>query len=46
MVVYKWAADINEEFPIYEDRIATQQLAYLRLARISDIAQMAKVRYF
>ena len=30
------------EFPIFEDRIATQQLVYLRLARLQNAAQLAK----
>ncbi|KAL4859859.1 Nucleolar GTP-binding protein 1 [Chlorella vulgaris] len=32
------------EFPIFEDRIATQQLVFLRLSRLQDPAQLAKAR--
>ena len=33
-----------QEFPITQDGLTTQQLAYLRLARVQDPAQLAKVR--
>ena len=33
------------DFPIYEDRLATQHLAYLRMSRLTDAAQMAKVSF-
>ena len=33
-----------EEFPIFEDRMPTQLLAYLRLARLQNVAEFAKVR--
>lgn len=33
------------EFPIYEDRLATQHLAFLRMARITDPALFAKVSF-
>ena len=33
------------DFPIYEDRLANQHLAYLRMSRITDPAQMAKVSF-
>ena len=33
------------EFPIYEDRLANQHLAYLRMSRLTDPAQMAKVSF-
>lgn len=32
----------KEQFPIFEDRIATQHLVYLRLARLQNPAQLAK----
>lgn len=32
-------------FPVYADRFPTQLLAYLRLSRLTDIAEMAKVRF-
>lgn len=35
----------TEEFPIYEDRMATQHLAYMRLARLTDPAQIAKITF-
>jgi Rubisco LSMT substrate-binding len=34
-----------QEFPIYEDRMPLPLLAYLRLARVSDAAQLAKVTF-
>ncbi len=33
-----------EDFPIFEDRMPTQLLAYLRLARLQNVAEFAKVR--
>lgn len=33
------------EFPIYEDRLANQHLAFLRMARITDPALFAKVSF-
>eukprot|EP00889_Picochlorum_renovo_P007442 jgi/Picre1/34472/NNA_001940.t1 len=33
------------DFPIYQDRLAIQHLAYLRMSRITDAAQMAKVNF-
>lgn len=33
------------DFPIFEDRFTTQHLAYLRMSRITDAAQMAKVSF-
>lgn len=33
----------RQEFPIFEDRMPTQMLTYVRLARIQDPAQLAKV---
>ena len=35
----------REEFPIFEDRLAVQQLAYMRLARVQDVAQLASVTF-
>ncbi len=32
-------------FPVYADRMPTQLLAYLRLSRVTDIAEMVKVRF-
>ena len=31
------------EFPIFEDRIATQHLVYLRMSRLQDPAQLMQV---
>lgn len=36
---------LTQEFPIYADRMPTQLLSYLRLARISDTAQLARVTF-
>ncbi len=33
----------EQEFPIFRDRMPTQLLAYLRLARLTDPALLAKV---
>ena len=33
------------DFPIFEDRFTTQHLAYLRMSRLTDAAQMAKVSF-
>ena len=33
------------DFPIYQDRLAIQHLAYLRMSRITDAAQMAKANF-
>ncbi|KAL4445791.1 hypothetical protein ABPG77_008990 [Micractinium sp. CCAP 211/92] len=35
----------KEQFPIFEDRIATQHLVYLRLARLQNPAQLAKINF-
>ena len=35
----------KEEFPIFEDRMATQHLSYMRLARLTDPAQFAKITF-
>lgn len=35
----------KEQFPIFEDRLATQQLVYLRFSRIQDPAQMAQINF-
>lgn len=35
----------SEQFPVFDDRIATQHLAYLRLSRLTDSAQIAKVSF-
>ncbi|EIE20473.1 rubisco small subunit N-methyltransferase, partial [Coccomyxa subellipsoidea C-169] len=37
--------DIVQEFPIFRDRMPTQLLAYLRLARLTDPALLAKVSF-
>ncbi|KAK9917898.1 hypothetical protein WJX75_009348 [Coccomyxa subellipsoidea] len=37
--------DIVQEFPIFRDRMPTQMLAYLRLARLTDPALLAKVSF-
>lgn len=34
---------VAQEFPIFEDRMATQHLGYMRLARLTDPAQFIKV---
>lgn len=36
---------VEAEFPVFEDRLAIQHLAYLRLARLTDVAQFAKVSF-
>ncbi|PSC76514.1 U3 small nucleolar ribonucleo MPP10 [Micractinium conductrix] len=36
---------VKQEFPIAEDRLATQHLVYLRLARLQDPAQLAKIDF-
>lgn len=36
---------VSVDFPIYEDRLATQHLAYLRMSRLTDPAQMARVSF-
>jgi histone-lysine N-methyltransferase SETD3 len=36
---------VSEEFPIFEDRMATQHLAYMRLARLTDPAQFIKISF-
>lgn len=33
----------DQEFPIYADRMPTQLLAYLRLSRLQDSGEIAKV---
>jgi histone-lysine N-methyltransferase SETD3 len=35
----------GQTFPVYADRFPTQLLAYLRLSRVTDVAEMAKVRF-
>jgi histone-lysine N-methyltransferase SETD3 len=35
----------GQTFPVYADRMPTQLLAYLRLSRVTDVAEMAKVRF-
>ena len=44
-VLEEFGFSISEEFPIFEDRMATQHLAYMRLARLTDSAQFAKVSF-
>ena len=44
-IVESMGFSASMEFPIYEDRLATQHLAYLRLARLTDPAQFAKVSF-
>lgn len=36
---------MRAEFPITQDSITTQQLVYLRMARLQDPAQLAKVNH-
>jgi len=36
---------VDTEFPVFPDRIATQHLAFLRLSRLTDVAQFAKVTF-
>jgi len=36
---------VSEDFPIFEDRMATQHLAYMRLARLTDPAQFIKISF-
>ncbi|KAF5827149.1 Rubisco LSMT substrate-binding-domain-containing protein, partial [Dunaliella salina] len=36
---------IEEEFPVYADRMPTQLLAYLRMARVQDPGLLAKVNF-
>eukprot|EP00887_Chlorella_sp_A99_P004667 scaffold4.g4667.t1 len=43
-VVEDFGFAARQEFPITQDGITTQQLAYLRLARLQDPAQLAKAR--
>ena len=42
-VVQSLGFDVKQEFPIYADRMPTQLLAYLRLSRVQDSAEIAKV---
>ncbi|CAD7695760.1 unnamed protein product [Ostreobium quekettii] len=35
----------KQSFPIYEDKMPAQLLSYLRLSRVQDAAQLAKVRF-
>jgi len=34
---------IEEQFPVYADKMPTQLLAYLRMARVQDPGLLAKV---
>ena len=43
-VVQSLGFDINQEFPIFADRMPTQLLAFLRLSRLQDSGELAKVR--
>eukprot|EP00983_Pelagomonas_calceolata_P110540 1159682-Pelagomonas_calceolata.AAC.3 len=36
---------IEEEFPVYADKMPTQLLAYLRMARVQDPGLLAKVNF-
>lgn len=42
-VVQSLGFDVKQEFPIYADRMPAQLLAYLRLSRVQDSAEIAKV---
>ena len=42
-VVQSLGFDVQQEFPIYADRMPTQLLAYLRLSRVQDSGEIAKV---
>lgn len=44
-VLTEMGFDIPQFFPIYPDRISIQQLAYLRLSRVQDPAQLATVTF-
>lgn len=44
-VVQAVGFDISQDFPIYADRMPTQLLAYLRLSRLQDSGEMAKVNF-
>lgn len=44
-ILEEFGFESQAEFPIYEDRIAIQHLAYLRLARLTDAAQFAKITF-
>ena len=37
--------NVSVDFPIFEDRFTTQHLAFLRMSRLTDAAQMAKVSF-
>ena len=37
--------EASVDFPIFEDRFTTQHLAFLRMSRLTDAAQMAKVSF-
>jgi histone-lysine N-methyltransferase SETD3 len=39
-----WVAPRAQAFPVFRDRMPVQLLAYLRLARLTDTALLAKVR--
>ena len=42
-VVQSLGFDVKQDFPIYADRMPTQLLAYLRLSRVQDSGEIAKV---
>ena len=42
-VVQSLGFDVKQDFPIYADRMPTQLLAYLRLSRLQDSGEIAKV---
>ncbi|KAL3145868.1 hypothetical protein ABBQ38_015239 [Trebouxia sp. C0009 RCD-2024] len=44
-VVQSLGFDVKQEFPIYADRMPAQLLAYLRLSRVQDSAEIAKVNF-
>ncbi|DBA68672.1 TPA: hypothetical protein ACH3X2_013468 [Trebouxia sp. C0005] len=44
-VVQSLGFDVQQEFPIYADRMPTQLLAFLRLSRLQDSGQMAKINF-
>ena len=42
-VVQSIGFDVKQDFPVYADRMPTQLLAYLRLSRVQDSGEIAKV---
>eukprot|EP01023_Acetabularia_acetabulum_P050476 TRINITY_DN5467_c0_g2_i1.p1 TRINITY_DN5467_c0_g2~~TRINITY_DN5467_c0_g2_i1.p1 ORF type:complete len:478 (-),score=78.38 TRINITY_DN5467_c0_g2_i1:17-1450(-) len=44
-ILQNYGLQTSQQFPIMEDRIPLQLLSYLRLSRISDAAQIAKISF-